>query len=152
MTFPLPLTLEIACTRTLYLDLTLGLGFFFFFKVCVHTLVDHHSYDKISLSELFFLCTFTIPLCWNFSYVKALCAKAFHWFSFHFLFFLFKVHLCLHFNFVVDWSKPLSPQFLFYFKVQSMLKSFVCVKKNSTLNLCCVKVFWAFLLWFLPSH
>jgi hypothetical protein len=95
-----------------------------------HTLVNHHSYDKISLSELFFLCTFIIPLCQNFSYVEALCAKAFHWFSFHFLPFLFKVHLCLHFNSVVDWSKPLSPQFLFYFKVQSMLKSFVCIKKK----------------------
>lgn len=32
MTFPLPLTLEIASTRTLYLDLTLGLGFNIFFK------------------------------------------------------------------------------------------------------------------------
>jgi hypothetical protein len=107
--------------------------------------VNHHSYDKISLSELFFLCTFTIPLCWNFSYVEALCAKSFSLIFISFLA-LFKVHLCLHFHFVVDWSKPLSPQFLFYIKVQSMSKSFVCVKKNSTLNLCCVKVFWAFLL------
>jgi hypothetical protein len=131
MTFPLPLTLEIACARTLYLDLTLGLGFNFFIKVCGHTtLVNRHSYDKISLSELFFLCTFTIPLCQNFSYVEALCAQVFHWFSFHVLPFLFKVHLYLHFNFVVDCSKPLSPQFLFYIKVQSMLKSFVCVKKK----------------------
>jgi hypothetical protein len=150
MTFPLPLTLEMASTRTLYLDLTLGLGFKFFSKVCGHTLVNHHSYDIFEWT--FFSLYFHYSLVLKLFICQSIVCKSFSLIFISFLAFLVQNSCMFAFQFCSGLEQATSSSISILLQSSVYVEDLCLCQKKSALNLCCVKVFWAFFLWFCPSH